>query len=313
MPSLTDEQYEQKHNVNDLFDFLKSAVIKKKPQNPEQYVINLLKRRAKMIAGERPPSSLVQTERPSTSSGSRQRNYERPWMSQSMTFDRKPTQLGRTQNTLDLSLQSRKATFQNALKSADTQKIDAEVKKISQTASKKIITQGKRHVHEESEEIKLDARVLQQPSTAAKPKVDVKAQVECQRSKKNATTGKPTAKTVKPNTQKKTVTINQAHEVPTPNEVAIVENPYDLKMEGVRVTETELKQHACLNKANHTKMYLPARSPSARQSKTQSDIDLENFLSTQQKYASPAMSQRSELSQFSISNLETKEWKFALN
>jgi len=200
-----------------------------------------------------------------------------------MTFDRKPTQLGRTQNTLDLSLQSRKATFQNALKSADTQKIDAEVKKISQTASKKIITQGKRRVHEESEEIKLDARVLQQPSTAAKPKVDVKAQVEFQRSKKNATTGKPTAKTVKPNTQKKTVTINQAHEVPTPNEVAIVENPYDLKMEGVRVTETELKQHACLNKANHTKMYLPARSPSARQSKTQSDIDLENFLSTQQK------------------------------
>ena len=69
MPSLTDEQYEQKHNVNDLFDFLKSAVLKKKPQNPEQYVINLLKRRAKMIAGERPPSSLVQTERSSTSSG----------------------------------------------------------------------------------------------------------------------------------------------------------------------------------------------------------------------------------------------------
>ena len=71
MPSLTDEQYEQKHNVNDLFDFLKSAVLKKKPQNPEQYVINLLKRRAKMIAGERPPSSLIQTERPSTSSGTR--------------------------------------------------------------------------------------------------------------------------------------------------------------------------------------------------------------------------------------------------
>ena len=69
MPSLTDEQYEQKHNVNDLFDFLKSAVLKKKPQNPEQYVINLLKRRAKMIAGERPPSSLIQTERPSTTSG----------------------------------------------------------------------------------------------------------------------------------------------------------------------------------------------------------------------------------------------------
>jgi len=74
MPSLTDEQYEQKHNVNDLFDFLKSAVMKKKPQNPEQYVINLLKRRAKMIAGERPPSSLVQTERPSTSSGSYSRS-----------------------------------------------------------------------------------------------------------------------------------------------------------------------------------------------------------------------------------------------
>ena len=69
MPSLTDEQYEQKHNVNDLFDFLKSAVLKIKPQNPEQFVINLLKRRAKMIAGERPPSSLIQTERPSTSSG----------------------------------------------------------------------------------------------------------------------------------------------------------------------------------------------------------------------------------------------------
>ena len=205
-------------------------------------------------------------------------------MSQSMTFDRKPAEIGQAHKNLDLSLQSRKATFQNAMKSADTAKIDAQVKKISQNASKKIITQGKRHVHEESEEIKLDARVLQ-PSNASKAKVDVKAQVECQRSKKNATSGKivPTGKIVTTNTQKSTVTINQAHEVPTPNEVAIVENPYDLKMEGVRVTETELKQHASLNKANPTKMYPPARSPSARQSKTQSDIDLENFLSTQQK------------------------------
>ena len=298
MPSLTDEQYEQKHNVNDLFDFLKSAVLKKKPQNPEQYVINLLKRRAKMIAGERPPSSLIQTERPSTSSGtstsilysinllkgSRQRNYDRPWMSQSMTFDRKPAQIGRAQSNFDLSINnSRKAAFQNAMKSADTAKIDAQVKKISATASKKIITQGKRHVQEESEEIKLDARVLQ-PSNAPKAKVDVKAQVECQRSKKNATTRKtPASKTVKTPVKSNTVTINQAHEVPTPNEVAIVENPYDLKMEGVRVTETELKQHASLNKANQTKRHPPARTPSARHSKTQSDIDLENFLSTQQK------------------------------
>ena len=186
--------------------------------------------------------------------GSRQRNYDRPWMSQSMTFDRKPAQIGQPHKTLDLSLQSRKATFQNAMKSADTAKIDAQVKKISQNASKKIITQGKRHVHEESEEIKLDARVLQ-PSNASKAKVDVKAQVECQRSKKNATSGKATGKTVTTNAQKsKTVTINQAHEVPTPNEVAIMENPYDLKMEGVRVTETELKQHASFNKANPTKM-----------------------------------------------------------
>lgn len=169
------------------------------------------------------------------------------------------------------------------MKSADTTKIDAQVKKISATASKKIITQGKRHVHEESEEIKLDARVLQ-PSNAPKAKVDVKAQVECQRSKKTATTGKtPASKTVKTPVKSNTVTINQAHEVPTPNEVAIVENPYDLKMEGVRVTETELKQHASLNKVNPTKMHLPARAPSARHSKTQSDIDLENFLSTQQK------------------------------
>ena len=246
-----------------------------------------------------------------------------------MTFDRKPTQVGRpqsaTQNTLDFGLQSRKATFQNAMKSADTSKIDTEVKKISQTASKKIITQGKRHMHEESEEIKLDSRI-QQPS-APKTKVDVKAQVEGQRSKKNSTAVKST--TVKPQSTQKTnkVTINQAHEVPTPQEVAIVENPYDLKMEGVRVTETELKRHAGLNKPNPTQNYPPARSPSARQSKTQSDIDLQNFLSTQQKCmplffyklyskfldASPAMSQRSELSQFSISNLETKEWKFALN
>ena len=171
------------------------------------------------------------------------------------------------------------------MKSADTAKIDAQVKKISATASKKIITQGKRHVHEESEEIKLDARVLQ-PSNAPKAKVDVKAQVECQRSKKNATAGKtPASKTVKTPVKSNTVTINQAHEVPTPNEVAIVGNPYDLKMEGVRVTETELKQHASLNKANPTilKMHQPARTASARHSKTQSDIDLENFLSTQQK------------------------------
>jgi hypothetical protein len=205
-------------------------------------------------------------------------------MSQSMTFDRKPAEIGRAQNNLDLSINnSRKATFQNAMKSADTAKIDAQVKKISASASKKIITQGKRHVQEESEEIKLDARVLQ-PSNAPKAKVDVKAQVECQRSKKTATTGKPHAsKTVKTPVKSNTVTINQAHEVPTPNEVAIVENPYDLKMEGVRVTETELKQHASLNKANPTKRHPPARTPSARHSKTQSDIDLENFLSTQQK------------------------------
>ncbi|CAG5088412.1 Oidioi.mRNA.OKI2018_I69.PAR.g11833.t1.cds [Oikopleura dioica] len=266
-----------------------------------------------MIAGERPPSSLVQTERPSTSSGSRPRNYDRPWMSQSMTFDRKPTQVGRPDNNLDLGIQSRKATFQNAMKSADTAKIDTEVKKISQTASKKIITQGKRQVREESEEIKLDIRIAQ-PS-APKPKVDVKAQVESSRSKKNAPTGKPTT-TVAANPLNKVtkqVTINQAHEVPTPNEVAIAENPYDLQMEGVKVTETELKRHAGMNKPNPTQNYPPVRAPSARHSKTQSDIDLENFLSTQQKYASPAMSQRSEFSQFSISNLETKEWKFALN
>ena len=80
------------------------------------------------------------------------------------------------------------------MKSADTSKIDTEVKKISQTASKKIITQGKRHMHEESEEIKLDSRI-QQPS-APKTKVDVKAQVEGQRSKKNSTAVKST--TVKP-------------------------------------------------------------------------------------------------------------------
>lgn len=212
------------------------------------------------------------------------------------------------------------------MKSADTAKIDTEVKKISQTASKKIITQGKRHVREESEEIKLDIRVAQ-PS-APKPKVDVKAQVECSRSKKNAPTGKPTTTVAaKPQNKTKQVTINQAHEVPTPNEVAIAENPYDLQMEGVKVTETELKRHAGMNKPNPTQNYPPARAPSARHSKTQSDIDLENFLSTQQKCkndscssfyssildASPAMSQRSEFSQFSISNLETKEWKFALN
>jgi len=297
-------------------------LLNKKPSNPEKYLIKILERRQSLLA-EKPKTP---TKRPTESlSSPRARTYEKPWLSNSTNLHssmpkKKTSTTSRPHSsthlssrplskTVDLTVTSKEQEGRNAAK-ANLKKIaknDDVMKEIEKTTMKVVdaakVTGKPIKCDLHNEELKLNYKIEKEKSKKDATEIDAKAQMELQRQKKGMKTTK-SMKNIPEPTPKPKKQISVAYEQPGPKEIAILENPFDLAAEGIKVSNEELQAASKMNFKN-VKVDMDAMINKLAQNPTQQRID--TFLNeTNHDYMSPPMSHRSYVS---VSGLETREWK----
>jgi len=319
--SNVNESYIREHKLKQLMEFLMEQLLNKKPSNPEKYLIKILERRQSLLS-EKPKTP---TKRPTESlSSPRARTYEKPWLSNSTnlhsSMPKKKTSrpLSSTQptsdirplsKTVDLTVSSNEHERRSAAKNnfKKISKNDDVMKEAIQKTTMKVLNAAKEtgkppiksDLH--NEELKLEKYEIEK--TKSKKEIDTKAQMELQRQKKGMKTKKKIHSIPEP-PQKPKKQISVAYEQPGPKEVAILENPFDLAAEGIKVSNAELQAASKMNFKN-VKVDMDAMINKLAQNPTQQRID--SFLNeTNHDYMSPPMSHRSYVS---VSGLETREWK----
>jgi len=303
----SDVDYAKEHKLKELFEFLMEQVLNRKPPNPEVFVINVLKRKQNMAKTldkksarpassrtSRPASATVKsssaTLRPSTAQSpgqsklsprSRTTNYDRPWMSSSVKPMAKSARepLVKTAKTLDLTVSSREAHFKTAVNRKEFKPNSGEVQKITKKVTNQALLVGKRqYLENESEEIQLNFD--KDFSPPQKEKIDAKTQIELQRKKKSSTNEmklKSLTRSV-PVSKKPPPTFNVAQEIPVPKEYAKVENPFDLQMEGLALTEEQKNQAKHFEGAGNAKLKMDMDAMITKLSKTTTKQKIDDYL-----------------------------------